>query len=111
MTIVEKILAYLAGESEALPATNTEAERLLAKAAKKIKAGLLPVPTAPVSTAASVDAGKIPTVSNDGTYALAAVPTELPKIEAGDGGKVLTVSNDLEAEWAGLPTDNEEPTT
>ena len=103
MTIMEGIFAYLAGEAESLPATNTEAERLLAKAAQKIKAGLLPVPTAPVSPAASVDAGKVPTVKNDGTYELAAIPTELPAIGDSDSGKVLTVSNDLEAGWAALP--------
>lgn len=75
MTILEGIFAYLAGEAESLPATNTEAERLLAKAAGIIKAGLLPVPTAPVSPAASVDSGKVPTVQDDGTYELAAIPT------------------------------------
>ena len=75
MTIMEGIFAYLAGEADSLPATNTEAERLLAKAAQKIKAGLLPVPTAPVSPAASADAGKVPTVQDDGTYELAAIPT------------------------------------
>ena len=103
MTILEGILAYLAGEAESLPATNTEAERLLAKAAQKIKAGLLPVPTAPVSPAASVDAGKVPTVKNDGTYELAAIPTELPAIGDSDSGKVLTVSAQLAAGWAALP--------
>ena len=76
MTIVEKILAYLAGEAESLPATNTEAERLLAKAAQTIKTGLLPVPTAPVGEAASVDAGKVPTVQDDGTYELAEIPAD-----------------------------------
>ena len=111
MTIVEKILAFLAGEAESLPATNTEAERLLAKAAQPITAGLLPVPTAPVGAAASVDAGKVPTVKNDGTYELAAIPTELPAIGDSDSGKVLTVSNELEAEWAELPADDTEPTT
>lgn len=74
MTIIENILAYLAGEANSLPATTTEAERLLAKAAQKIKAGLLPTPAAPVSPAASADAGKVPTVKNDGTYELAAIP-------------------------------------
>lgn len=76
MTIMEAIFAYLAGEADSLPATSTEAERLLAKAAQKIKAGLLPVPAAPVSPAASADAGKVPTVKNDGTYELAAIPAE-----------------------------------
>lgn len=100
MTVLENIFAYLAGEAESLPATNTEAERLLAKAAGIIKAGLLPVPTAPVSPAASADAGKVPTVKNDGTYELAAIPSELPAIGNDDAGKVLTVSNELAAEWA-----------
>ena len=103
MTIMEGIIAYLAGEAESLPATNTEAERLLAKAAQKIKAGLLPVPTAPVSPAASADAGKVPTVKSDGTYELAAIPTELPAIGDSDSGKVLTVSAQLAAGWAALP--------
>ena len=103
MTVLESIFAYLAGEAESLPATNTEAERLLAKAAQKIKAGLLPVPTAPVSPAASADAGKVPTVQNDGTYKLAAIPTELPAIGDSDSGKVLTVSAQLSAGWASLP--------
>ena len=103
MTVLESIFAYLAGEADALPATNTEAERLLAKAAQKIKAGLLPVPTAPVSPAASVDAGKVPTVKSDGTYELAAIPTELPAIGDSDSGKVLTVSAQLAAGWAALP--------
>lgn len=111
MTVVENILAFLAGEAEALPTTNTEDERLLAKAAKKIKAGLLPAPTAPVSPAASVDAGKVPTVSNDGTYTLAAIPTELPAIGDSDSGKVLTVSDELAAEWASLPENDTAPTT
>ena len=103
MTVLENIFAYLAGEAESLPATNTEAERLLAKAAGIIKAGLLPVPTAPVSPAASADAGKVPTVQNDGTYKLAAIPTELPAIGDSDSGKVLTVSAQLAAGWAALP--------
>ena len=103
MTVIASILAYLAGEAESLPATSNETERLLAKAAQKIKAGLLPVPTAPVSPAASADAGKVPTVKNDGTYELAAIPTELPAIGDSDSGKVLTVSNELEAGWAALP--------
>ena len=103
MTVLENIFAYLAGEAESLPATNTEAERLLAKAAGIIKAGLLPVPTAPVSPAASADAGKVPTVKNDGTYELAAIPTELPAIGDSDSGKVLTVSAQLAAGWAALP--------
>lgn len=34
MTIVEKILSYMAGESESLPPVNTELERLLAKIAE-----------------------------------------------------------------------------
>ena len=103
MTILENIFAYLAGEAESLPDTNTEAERLLAKAAQKIKAGLLPVPAAPVSPAASTDAGKVVTVKNDGTYELAAIPTELPAIGDSDSGKVLTVGSDLSAGWATLP--------
>ena len=111
MTVIENILAYLAGEAESLPAAGTETERLLAKAAKKIKAGLLPVPAAPVGAAASVDAGKVPTAKNDGTYELAAIPTELPDIGDGDAGRVLTVSNELEAGWADLPEDDTEPTT
>ena len=111
MTILEKILAYLAGEAETLPTTNTEAERLLAKAAQKIKAGLLPAPTAPVGAAASVDAGKVPTVQNNGTYTLAAIPTELPAIGENDTGKVLTVSSELTAGWEALPEDDTEPTT
>lgn len=74
MTTKEQILAYLAGETDALPATKTEEERLLAKAAERISAGLLPVPAAPASAdAASADAGKIPTVQDDGTYELAAL--------------------------------------
>lgn len=111
MTVIENILAYLADEAQSLPATNTEAERLLAKAAEKIKAGLLPAPTAPVGAAASVDAGKVPTVKNDGTYELAAIPDELPAIGDSDSGKVLTVSNELAAEWASIPSDDTEPTT
>lgn len=75
MTVLESIFAYLAGEADSLPATNTEAERLLAKAAQKIKAGLLPVPTAPVGDVPSVDSGKVPTVQDDGAYELAAIPT------------------------------------
>lgn len=102
MTVIASILAYLAGEAESLPATSNETERLLAKAAQKIKAGLLPVPTAPVSPAASADAGKVPTVKNDGTYELAAIPAELPAIGDSDSGKVLTVSNELAAGWAAL---------
>lgn len=35
MTIVEKILSYMAGESESLPPVNTELERLLAKIAEE----------------------------------------------------------------------------
>ena len=111
MTILESIFAYLAGEAVSLPDTNTEAERLLAKAAQKIKAGLLPVPAAPVSPASSADAGKVPTVKNDGTYELAAIPSELPAIGAGDAGKFLGVSEELNAEWATLPADETEPTT
>ena len=102
MTVLESIFAYLAGEAESLPATNTEAERLLAKAAQKIKAGLLPVPAAPVSPASSADAGKVPTVKNDGTYELAAIPTELPATSGATAGDVLTVTNDGLA-WAALP--------
>lgn len=74
MTILENIFAYLAGEAESLPDTNTEAERLLAKAAQKIKAGLLPVPAAPSGDDPSADSGKVPTVQDDGSYELAAIP-------------------------------------
>lgn len=75
MTIKEKILAYLAGESDSLPEhISTEEERLLAKAAERINAGLLPAPAAPASAdAASADAGKVPTVQDDGSYELAAL--------------------------------------
>ena len=112
MTVIENILAYLAGEAQSLPArTTTEEERLLAKAAEKIAAGLLPVPAAPVSPAASADAGKIPTVKSDGTYELAAIPTELPAIGESDAGKVLTVGQELVPEWAEIPADDTEPTT
>lgn len=76
MTIFENILAYLAGEAESLPATNTEAERLLAKAAQKIKAGLVPAPAAPVSPAASADAGKVLTVDDAGDFDWAALPAD-----------------------------------
>lgn len=112
MTVIENILAYLAGEAQSLPAkTNTEEERLLAKAAKRITEGLLPVPEAPVSPAASADAGKIPTVRSDGTYELAAIPAELPAIGDGDAGKVLTVGQELAPEWTEIPADDTEPTT
>lgn len=104
MTIIEKALAYLAGEAETLPAANTETERLLIKAAQKIKAGLLPAPAAPVSPAASADANKIPTVKNDGTYELAAIPTELPNPSGVTDGYVLTAASG-EATWAALPAD------
>lgn len=104
MTILENIFAYLAGEADSLPATNTEAERLLAKAAQKIKAGLLPVPAAPVSPAASADAGKVPTVKNDGTYELAAIPTEVPDPSAVTDGYVLTAASG-EATWAAIPAE------
>ncbi len=60
MTTLEKILAYLAGEANELPATKTEAERLLAKAAERITAGLVPTP-------AEADEGKVLTANDDGT--------------------------------------------
>lgn len=104
MTILENIFAYLAGEADSLPETNTEAERLLAKAARKIKAGLLPIPTAPVSPAASADAGKVPTVKNDGTYELAAIPAELPAIGDSDVGKALFAGSDG-PEWNAIPSE------
>lgn len=104
MTVLESIFAYLAGEAESLPATNTEAERLLAKAAQKIKAGLLPTPAAPVSPAASADAGKVPTVKNDGTYELAAIPTEIPDPSAVTDGYVLTAASG-KATWAAIPAE------
>lgn len=103
MTVLESIFAYLAGEAESIPATDTEAERLLAKAAQKIKAGLLPTPAAPVSPAASADAGKVPTVKNDGTYELAVIPTELPTTTGANVGDVLTVTSDGPA-WSAIPT-------
>ena len=61
MTVLETIFAYLAGEAESLPATNIEAERLLAKAAQKIKAGLVPAATA-------ADEGKVLTVDAEGGF-------------------------------------------
>ena len=104
MTVLENIFAYLAGEAESLPATNTEAERLLAKAAQIIKAGLLPTPAAPVSPASSADAGKVPTVQNDGTFALAAIPTELPATSGASEGDVLTITSG-EPAWAAIPAE------
>ena len=109
MTILESILAYLAGEDDSIPATNTEAERLLAKAAQKIKAGLLPTPAAPVSPAASADADKVPTVKNDGTYELAAIPSELPEQTASDAGRYLMANGDGTSQW--IPSEPSEPTT
>lgn len=102
MTVLTAILAYLAGESNAVPATNTEDERLLCKAAQKIRAGLLPVP-APLAT----DAGKVPTVQSGGTYALAAIPTELPTTTGATVGNVLTVTADGPA-WEAIPANDAE---
>lgn len=62
MTIREQILAYLAGEADALPATNTEEERLLAKAAERLVGGMVPAP-------AAADAGKVLTAGEDGSFA------------------------------------------
>lgn len=69
MTIIEGILAYMAGEAQACPATNTEAERLLAKAAERIVAGLVPEP-------AAADEGKVLTANDDGTADWAEIPAE-----------------------------------
>ena len=69
MTIIEGILAYMAGEAQTLPATNTEAERLLAKAAERIVAGLVPTPEA-------ADEGKVLTANDDGTADWAAISAE-----------------------------------
>ena len=74
MTIIEGILAYMAGEAESLPATNTEAERLLAKAAERIVASLVPTPKA-------ADEGKVLTANDDGTAGWAAIPAEQPAAE------------------------------
>ncbi len=104
MTVIENIFAYLAGEAESLPNTNTEAERLLAKAAQKIKAGLLPVPAAPSGDDPSADAGKVPTVQDDGSYELAAIPTEVPDPSAVTDGYVLTAASG-EATWAAIPAE------
>lgn len=82
MTVIENIFAYLAGEAESIPNTNTEAERLLAKAAQKIKAGLLPAPAAPSGDDPSADAGKVPTVQDDGSYELAEIPADDATIPA-----------------------------
>ena len=109
MTNSQKILAYLAGESGTLPAVNTETERLLAKAAQRISSGLLPVPAAPVSPAASADAGKVPTVQDDGSYELAAIPAELPEQSALDAGNFLQAQGDGSSSWVAIPaTDNAE---
>lgn len=102
MTIKEAILAYLAGELNEIPATNTEEERLLAKAAQKIKAGLLPTPAAPVSPASSADTGKVPTVKADGTYELAAIPTEIPDPTDVTDGFLLTADGG-KAVWGSPP--------
>lgn len=69
MTIIEGILAYMAGEAQALPATNTEAERLLAKAAERIVASLVPTPEA-------ADEGKVLTANDDGTADWADLPAD-----------------------------------
>lgn len=62
MTTKEQILAYLAGEADALPATQTEEERLLAKAAERLVGGMVPTP-------AAADAGKVLTAAEDGSFA------------------------------------------
>lgn len=69
MTIIEGILAYMAGEAEAMPAPTTEAERLLAKAAERITAGLVPTP-------AAADEGKVLTANDDGTADWADLPAD-----------------------------------
>lgn len=69
MTIIEGILAYMAGEAEAMPAPTTEAERLLAKAAQKIKAGLVP-------GAKAADAGKVLTVDAEGDFGWDDLPAD-----------------------------------
>jgi SPX domain protein involved in polyphosphate accumulation len=55
-------MAYLAGEADALPATKTEEERLLAKAAERLVGGMVPAP-------AAADAGKVLTAGEDGSFA------------------------------------------
>lgn len=69
MTTKEQILAYLAGEADDLPATNTEEERLLAKAAERIAGGLVPTP-------AAADENKVLTAADDGSFDWADVPAE-----------------------------------
>ena len=70
MTIKEQILAYLAGERDSLPGkTNTEEERLLAKAAERLAGGLVPTP-------AAADENKVLTAADDGSFDWADVPAE-----------------------------------
>lgn len=70
MTILESILAYMAGEAQSLPATtNTEEERLMKKIAQRLDAGLLPV-------IGDSDSGKVLTVSNELAAEWAEIPSD-----------------------------------
>lgn len=94
MTILESILAFMAGEAQSLPATtNTEEERLLKKAAQRLVGGLVPTPE-------NADNGKILTAGASGAFAWADAPTELPAVTAADAGAVLTVNES--GAWAAV---------
>lgn len=70
MTILESILAYMAGEAQSLPATtNTEEERLMKKIAQRLDAGLLPA-------IGDSDSGKVLTVSNELAAEWADIPSD-----------------------------------
>lgn len=58
-----------------------------------------------IPTPAIGDAGKVLMVDNEGKWTLAAIPSQLPAVDAEDEGKVLTVSAEGEWEAADLPNE------